>query len=323
LTKPGNLVVGENTLAITNSHEADELVDIFDSNGMLVDRLLHNGEGPDEALWIYKIQYCDKDKAFYTSDIFKHKVFKISGSVKDGFSAKQFLSLYKDENTLGDASREINITGHFGVMDNGQILASNGFSGGMWAIFDSNGHFIKTIIPFPDKNNVNDQLSEWANIELYKPRLSVSPDGKFAFAAYDSADMRTFFNIDGDSIGYNVCIDAYPNDLYIIDTGDGTILGALTMKSYCYALDQTASNNYAYELYIGMTLGDAYGLEVFKEIHQSVSKTVRVFDRKGKLKRILGLDRWVKTIAVTSDDKYLYALSESAQDGYTIVRYEL
>ncbi len=319
LTKPASLTATENLLVIANTSKCDTLISFFDRNGNNFCNTLGKGKGPMEAMWIDNVQYCSNDKSFFTADIINHKTFKIS--------EEYLISPYL---TFGDLTQKVDNnasqyvpTGYFGILNNGYLIASNGSADGMFAILSESGQLKEFIVPFPDKNLTDNKLSEIANIRLYQPQLRISPDGSFAVASYADADMRTFIYLDNEPIKHKKIVDAYPNDLYLIESATDVIQAALTPTSFFYCLSLTVSNKYAYELYCGMTTEQMRELDIVKETTQYATKTVRVFDRDGNLKRMLELDKWVKAIAVTPDDKYLYALGESSADGYYILKYEL
>lgn len=78
----------------------------------------------------------------------------------------------------------------------------------------------------------------------------------------------------------------------------------------------TASDKYFYALYKGKRKRDC-------EKGLDRSTHVRCFDWNLNLITEMELDEDAYQIAVTPDDKYLYALNSSADKGYTIVKYGL
>ncbi len=324
LQTPMSLTATDKGLAIVNTNKTDNLIDVYDKTGKLRSSFLVKGEGPKEAMRISNIQYIEKDKSLCAMDSYRNTILNMTGSIENGYEVEPTLTLKKNTNDNAlDVSSGIIYTNAFGQLANGNIIVSNGTVAGMLAIVNGNGDLIKTIVPYPDKNLVNEQLTDWANIQLYYPYIRVSPNGKFAVAAYTEADVRTFMNIDKDSVAYNVYIDSYPNDLYIQESGPDFVQAFYTSESYSYTQDLSLSNNYAYQLYIGLKQNEIRELDIYKDTRRSSSNTVKVFDKNGSLRRILNLDKWVQAIAVTPDDKYLYALGESSADGYYILKYEL
>lgn len=177
LDKPASLVAGDGVLGITNNYDCDTLFSIFDDKGKLICKTLPKGSGPGEAIFCRYPLYNSKDKSFYISDDGQNTFYRISKS-PEGYISTKYLTL--DYCTM-DADRQLNPTGAFVKMGNGQIMVSNASNAGMWAILDSKGKFVKNIVPFPDKTKIDKELTDWANFNLYKPQICVSPDGKFAF----------------------------------------------------------------------------------------------------------------------------------------------
>lgn len=317
INKPKNICVVGDKLAIVNVNTVETLVDLFDNNGQLINSFFKRGEGPLESLYVSNIQYDSNRDVIYVDDCFRKRYYQVSDYDMDSVVIQPMF----DFSVKND---RISSNGQFALLKNKHLLATNATTAGMLAIFDNKANLLDTIVPYPDKRHANEQLSDAANIHLYYPYLSISPDRSFVFVAYDTADVRTFITIEGDSINYNVFEDAYPNDLYVFESSPGVTAAAYTLKSRYYTLDNSTSNNYAYQLYSGgLTMEELKNTDSHKDINMYAFNIVKVFDRQGNLKRILELDHPVKAIAVSANDEYLYGLAETSADGYFIVRYEL
>lgn len=92
---------------------------------------------------------------------------------------------------------------------------------------------------------------------------------------------------------------------------------------------QSSHSNQTYETYYCRATDyqpadkDIRETEFFKDSKVYGSNTVKVYDRKGNHVKTITLDRWATELAVSPDDKYLYTLTESSEDGYTVLRYAL
>lgn len=326
LTAPSGLVNTRDGLLVRNSDIADTIVEYFDNNGKFISKFIKKGSGPNELLRSKNVQYNEYDNSIYICDSKRNLIYKISLSNNDvnpNMELVQSLGHTEGENVIDVNNEKVLITGNIGVLNSGKIVATNGTQSGMIGIFDNEGNVENVIVPYPSKSLVDEKLTDWANINLYYPWLRVSPNGKFAVSMYHTADIRIFMNDTSDSIDYKVFKDAYPNDIFIIESGDSFVQGAMTKKSKTYTLDVTLSNNHAYQLYLGESDEDYRESEYYKDTKKSGSNVVNVYDKNGRLSAKLNLDKYVESISVDPEEKYLYAITESSEEGYTILRYEL
>lgn len=317
LQHPISMTVTDNAFVIVNFKDADSLISIYTLDGMPATMLLPEGPGPMEAQWIPNVQYSSADKSLYAPDLNKKSIFHITDYATESPMIETVMSLKSESET-----DSIILQGQIVRMSNGMFLAANTTPWGMIAEFGNTGRPLTARIPFPDKNRIDEKLTDWANIHLYYPDLRVSPDGKFAVATYDISDIRIFMTVDGNYINYNVIEGTLPNDIYVDQQTATFSIGYITNKTRLYTQDLTLSDQYAYQLYINMTKEEMGETDFCKETKQNGSNTVRVYDRDGNLVKILTLNVWVKAIAVSPDDSYLYGLTESG-DGFTILRYAL
>lgn len=312
-------------VVIINDDISDTLVDAFDRNGELVSRFLSKGNGPNEVLRLLQVQYSQNNGRIYTFDYKRSSILEINGWGSDKPLISKFAQFETSDNqdAIDVNATKCLVAYSMGVMSNGKIVTTNATNSGMLAVFGKDLQLQDVIVPYPDKDKTNPKLTDWANIELYRPHINVSPDGKFATVDASVADVRIFLACKGDSITYEKFEDAYPNDIYIIQSGADFVQGAITPKSKVYALSTSLSNRYAYQLYSGATVEEMNASEFTKDTKQYGSNLVRIFDKKGRLIGNIHLDQIAKAIAVSPDDKTLYTLTESSQFGNRILKYEL
>lgn len=325
LKAPIFITATESGIAVVNKDIADTLVDVFNKKGEMISRFLTQGNGPDEVLKLLQLQYDLNNGTFYAIDYKNSSILKVDNW---SINSPQISKLAKFETPNNQDAIDVNATEYLiaysmGVMNGGEIVTTNATNSGMLAVFNNDLQLKDVIVPYPDKNKTNPKLTDWANIELYKPNVNVSPDGKFAMVDASVADVRIFLTYKGDSIAYKKFEDVYPNDIYIIQSGADFVQGAITPKSKIHALSTSLSNNLAYQLYSGATVEEMNASEFTKDTRQYGSNLVRVFDKEGRLARNIHLDQMAKAIAVSPDDSTLYTLTESSQFGNRILKYEL
>ena len=318
MQSPISITVTDKAIVMANSSANDTLLCVYSLDGAFESQLMPKGAGPREALWIPSIQYSSADRTIYAPDLKKQSIFHIS----DYGTASPVVETVLSYITQSE-SDSIILQGQIVRMANGLFIAANTTQRGMIAEFDSSGNPIATRVPFPDKSRIDATLTDWANTNLYYPNLKVSPDGKFAVSLYDMSDMGIFMTVDGEELNYKVVDGASPNDIYVAQSGSDLVQGFATKKTRLYTQDLTLSDKYAYQLYIDMTKEEIADTDFFKDTKRNGAKTVRVFDREGNCVKKIYLDNWVKYVAVSPDDRYLYALTESSEYGFTLLRYAL
>lgn len=325
LDAPASLTVTENGLIIVNLSTTDTLANFFSDKGELLSKFLLKGQGPEEFTSLYYLQYDGVNKVFYGADPEKSVLYRISLNDINNPEIKEVATVGKVEtdNAIDVNEVENALYYHMGQMDTGEILAANATTSGMAALYDSDGKFKQGLIPYPDKSKIDENLTDWANINLYYPTLRISPDGKKAAMTYSRADIRLFFQETPDSLEYKIYEDAYPNDIHIEQTGPDFVQGFGTKDTKTYSLDLSLSNKYAYQLYYGLSSAEARETEFLKDTGKYGSDIVKVYDLDGKLVKTLKLDKCVEAIGISPDDKTLYAITESSDSGYTILKYEL
>lgn len=317
LDRPISMTVTDGEFVVAEDNSNDTLVSVYTLDGAPAGRFLAKGEGPDEALWVPNVQYDRNSRSLYVPDLMKNKVLHVV-DYKNGTPRIEKVFDFGSSN-----NDSILLSGRIGKMSNGNYLAANGAPTDMVAIFGGNGSVKDTDIAYPDKSKIDDKLTDAANAMLYASALRVSPDGNFGALFCNNADMRIFANLDNGEISLNSFEDAYPNDIFVVQFDANNSQGASTPESKYYTLDLSLSDDYAYELHVGLADKDIRETEFFKDVRMYGSNMVRVYDRKGNLVKNITLDRWATALAVSPDDEYLYTLTQSPDDGYTILRYKL
>lgn len=310
LNDPVFLCVTDSFLLITNQ-KADTIIDVFNLNGYKTSNFLKRGEGPGEGLYVVRLQYDHKRKCIYAPDVSKNTLFKFTNISSSKPQIEHLLSFHKDtiDQTL--------VHNWWGYLKNDEIIAGNATPKGMYAVYTRNGKLIKVMTPYPDKNQTDERLTEWANIMLYKPFGSISPYGDKAIITNSISDMLSWvtFSKEGE-VQIKTQVKAVPNDIYIIQSGENFVQGALTEKTMRYACDITSGFNHVYILYAG-TNGKNFSKDEYQARH------IHVYNWSGELHKKLTLDKPARAISVSPDEKILYTINESSETGYSILKYEL
>jgi len=297
---------------ILGNVKGDTILDVYSLEGKRLNRFLLRGEGPNEVLHMMGIQYSSVDTCIYIPDAFRHLTYRISEKELEKDNPSISTAFYYDPEKLPEESV---IRDWWRHMSNGKLLAACASPEGMLSYFDKNMSDISFYENYPNKNEVNESLSEWAHIGLYQSCSAVSPNANNLIAAYYGSDILGFARLHGDDVSVNFQKKKLPNDIYVAQLGTGDIQGAYTGESMRYYVCATASDESVYILYNGKKSKDCVPGVTRGNI-------VKSYKWNGKWIRDLDLGKDMLQIAVSPDNKVLFAL-ESSEDGYLVLRYEL
>lgn len=316
LVHPAFLAVAGDGLLVTNLSTCDTLLNYYDGNGKPAGAFLPKGEGDKEALWLSTVQYDSKSGDAYCSDIDKKVLFRIAGigkgeAVVDGKTWRPVT----EADTIENTGKYLKFADFY--------LGYNVSTAGMFSIYTPDGVLLGAKVPYPDKSLVDDGLTEWANIHLYQPSLSVNDRGDFGVISFYGSGMIVLVSDKDGKPDFRIIEGEAPNDIFLVQSGADFVQGAFTKDSKTHSISSSAGMDHAYVLYSGLTDEVLKETEYSKESNLSGSRDVKVYDRKGEEVRKLRLDRWVHHIAVSSDEKWLYALTHTPEEGFIVVRYAL
>lgn len=247
LNCPYFICVTDKNLLLGNV-KGDTILEVFSLEGEKLNQFLLRGEGPNEVLHTMGIQYSSADSCIYIPDAFRHLMYRIS--VKDLEKENPDIStvFYYDPEKLSDESA---IKDWWQYMSNGKLLAASATPKGMLAYFDREMTEMSFYENYPDKNEVNENLSEWGHVTLYQSCSATSPDANNLVVAYYGADILGFVNLHGDNVNVNFPKKGLPNDIYVLQLDNGNAQGAYTGKSIRHYVCATASEEGVYVLYNG------------------------------------------------------------------------
>lgn len=311
LHTPYFLAVTDKSLIISNT-QGDTIINVYDiQTKTKTNRFLLRGEGPNELLHLMGIQYSSVDSCIYLSDPFRKLMYKVK-KYEDARPVIETIFQY------GSVDNKINIIGDWcRYMSNDKIICAGITPEGMLTCLNPNFTMIKHLEKFPDKDLVNESLSDMANITLYQSCSSVSPNGKHLAIAYYGADIiGVASTVNKDSVSVHFNKKAYPNDIYVVQYDNQSSQAAYTGKSMSYYIGITSSDKRFYVLYKGKRNRDC-------EKGLSKSAHVKCFDWDLNLISEFDLDQEALQIAVSPDDQYIYALTSSSDNGYRILKYGL
>lgn len=246
-----------------------------------------------ELLALANIQTIPETRSLIISDLFQHRTleYPLDSVLNDRFFKPTvlydntndddllFVKMFKGRQHLVAESRD----------PQGRILLLNS---------DRESDYF---IPYPDKNNVDNHLSDIHNASLYSSAMTLnSARNKIALAAYNAGMIDIFEIADNEVVPYWSYLSFYPSGIMLLPMGDNTTV-AYTQESTASFLDISSSDKYVYSLYSGQKRENprihGYGKEVFV-LNWDGTETYKIL-----------LDQSINRLAVDARDEYLYGIT--------------
>lgn len=313
LGSPYHICVTDEYLILGNI-KSDTIIEVYTLNeGKKINQFLLHGEGPEEVLLLSGIQYSKIGHSLYLSDALKNLIYEVpvSDLGKERPNIKEVFRFQPEKLPKGAM-----IGGWQKFLSNGKMVAAGATPEGMLAYFDSKMTEFSYYEPFPDKAKVSSELTDRANMQLYSSCSAVSPDAeKLAFACY-GADVIGFVQLAEEELKTKLVKTQLPNDIYVEQFDAENVQAAFTGESLRHYAGITVSDKRIYALYSGKKVKDSIrGL--------TRCDKVKCYDWDGNLLEEIELGCEALQIAVSPDNQYLFAVSESSETGYSILKYEL
>lgn len=185
---------------ILGNVKGDTILDVFSLGGKRLNQFLFRGEGPNEVLHMMGIQYSSVDSCIYIPDASRHLMYRILEQELENDNPFISTVFYYNPEKLPDESA---IRDWWRYMSNDKLFAACASPKGMLSYFDKNMSDISFYENYPDKDKVNESLSEWAHIGLYQSCSAVSPNANNLIMAYYGSDILGFVRLHGDDVSVN------------------------------------------------------------------------------------------------------------------------
>ena len=298
------------TLLVTVNNDNDVHIDVWSLNSKeRLNSFAKKGNGPLEFRRIDSFKANHIDSCIYFYDIDRRRLFKVAygNLLEDSPNIQEFFKWKLDDESpfaleetykLKDSFFAVNKT------DTARFLLSDKLSN------------IKPYEKFPDKSNVNPNLSEMGNAQLYSSRIAISPNMKQIMALGLTSDMLNVIKIEDDGLSVKTTVTAFPNDIYMMPMKDNLVYGLHTLKTKYYHINVCATDKYVYAIW----KGDIHDRK--KHPGLMVSNIVKVYDWDGNECYELILDKDIFNLIVSPDNQIMYALTDKVE-GYAILKYEM
>jgi hypothetical protein len=293
LTDPGSLTIMNDFLVVGNT-KGSPLIEIYSlTSTELLNSFLDLGNGPNEVLTIGNIQYIPGQEELLIADLFKRKIFSYSLREIINKENPEPRILYERADKSPLLFDKLFKSKHF-------LIAESRDPRGRLITLQEDGSESNYFMGYPDKNIVDERLSDINNASIYASAITISPSlDNVALATY-SAGMIDLCKIENDHIvpQWNYT-EFYPQGMMIVPMGDGVAV-AHTKDSRSGFTSISSSDKFIYSLYSGKLLEDKtypYGNKIY------------VVSWDGKETYKILLDKSINRLAVDAKDEYIYGIT--------------
>ena len=164
-------------------------------------------------------------------------------------------------------------------------------------LLDEKGKPLKGFGEWPYQDEQEKKVPGKIRASVYQGKLEVSPSGDKLVFAVASGDMLYFYRILPN--GELELISKHENTYAHYEHTTGAHYGTAPFSN----IDACATDDYVYTLYAGRSLKE-HGMKCFQ------GNLIRVYDWKGTLVKKLQLDIDVQQMAVSKDDRKIYAIAD-------------
>jgi hypothetical protein len=295
------------SLLIIADKKGDTVLNIFNTSGRLLTRLIQRGKSESGIRMAGDIQQDYANHAFLVYDLFSHKILKLS--VPDMLTNAAYQpTLYAS------------------------LTADSVFSYSMDKIFDGKDFFIgesrkgqRRLVTFnkqlQDRHyflaappKVDTSLSDKENMSLYSIGVAFNPERtKMATATY-AAGLLNILNITANGLDSVWSVNMFsPIGLERLTTDNGNVL-VHTANSLSGYSDICATEKYVYAIFSGKR---------FKDPNYTYSTIIHIMTWDGKKRYKLILDREISRLTVTLDDAILYGVAMNEKEEPEILSFSI
>lgn len=280
----GEFDLMNDSIAVVIDHESDSAFWILNLSQMKVNKLGRIGEGLDDFL----LPSSMKGNSFSIYDMNKERFFTFFLNEED-YSWK--LERFFNSDSLTHL--------YIHPILNNRYVATGFYENCQLMLLDEKGTIIKRIDELPYRDEVEKKVSGEVRSEVYQGTLAVSPSKKKVVFATLYGDMIYFYDVLSNG---ELALKFKQENAYAEYDYEDFLYGMHYVFSPYYFMDVCLTDDYVYALYSGKQRDD--------ELEACQSNLIRVYDWDGTLVKKLQLDIDVKQIAVTKDNRKVYAIAD-------------
>ena len=283
--KINDMALMNDSIPVVINVGSDKMFQVLDYPRKKVVEVGNVGQGPDDFLLSFGLS-SKKGNTFSANDVNRCRFSTVHLNTEDD-------SWWVEHHLKFESFSHIYIK----PIANNRYVATGIYDDCHLMLLDEKGTTLKGFGEWPYQDEQEKKVSGQIRASVYQGKLEVSPSGDKLVFAVMSGDIIYFYRVlpDGDLELVSKQENAYAHYDYTSGAHDGT-----APEHY---IDACTTEDYVYTLYSGRSLKE-YGLKCFQ------SNLIHVYDWEGKLVKKLQLDIDVQQIAVTKDNRKIYAIAD-------------
>ena len=264
---------------------SDKMFQVLDHSRKKLIEVGNVGQGPDDFLLSFGL-LPSAENAFSVSDINRRRFSTVYLNPEDD-------SWRVEHHFKYDSVMHIYIK----PIVNNRYVATGIYEDNHLMVLDEKGTPLKGFGEWPYQDEQEKKVPGTTRARVYQGKLEVSPSKDKLVFAVMSGDMLYFYRILPN--GELELISKQENAYAHYDHSSGAHYGTAPH----HYIDACTTEDYVYTLYSGRSLKE-HGMSCFQ------GNLIRVYDWEGNLVKKLQLDIDVKQIAVTKDNRKIYAIAD-------------
>ena len=283
--KINDMALMNDSIPVVINVGSDKAFQVLDHSRKKVIEVGNVGQGPDDFLLSFGL-LSSAENAFSVSDVNRRRFSTVHLNPEDD-------SWRVEHHIKYDSVMHIYIK----PIVNNRYVATGIYEDNHLMVLDEKGTPLKGFGEWPYQDEQEKKVPGKIRASVYQGKLEVSPSGDKLVFAVMSGDMLYFYRVLPN--GELELISKQENAYAHYDHTNGAHYGTATH----HYIDACVTEDYVYTLYSGRNLKE-HGMRCFE------GNLVRVYDWEGKLVKKLLLDIDVKQIAVTKDNRKIYAIAD-------------
>ena len=264
---------------------SDKIFQVLDHSRKKLIEVGNVGQGPDDFLLSFGL-LPSAENAFSVSDVNRRRFSTVHLNPEDD-------SWRVEHHFKYDSIMHIYIK----PIANNQYVATGIYEDCHLMVLDEKGMLLKGFGEWPYQDEQEKKVPGTTRARVYQGKLEVSPSKDKLVFAVTSGDMLYFYRILPN--GELELISKQENAYAHYDHTNGAHYGTAPH----HHIDACTTEDYVYTLYSGRSLKE-HGMSCFQ------GNLIRMYDWEGNLVKKLQLDIDVKQIAVTEDNRKIYAIAD-------------
>ena len=283
--KINDMALMNDSIPVVINVGSDKMFQVLDHSRKKVLEVGNVGQGPDDFLLSFGLS-SGMENTFSANDVNRRRFFTVHLNPEDD-------SWRVEHHLKFDSIMHIYIK----PIANNRYVATGIYDDCHLMLLDEKGTPLKGFGEWPYQDEQEKKVPGTTRARVYQGKLEVSPSKDKLVFAVMSGDMLYFYRILPN--GELELISKQENAYAHYDHTNGAHYGTAPQ----HYIDASTTGDYVYTLYSGRSLKE-HELKCFQ------SNLIHVYDWEGKLVKKLQLDIDIKQIAVTKDNRKIYAIAD-------------